>query len=86
MLQTIFNLRGNSYKSNKIPSTFEELQLAAKKILHLVAKESENTNCLFRFTFTTPSQKEEKPVSDDESLLQALSVAFVAENDDDLQI
>jgi len=79
MLQTVFAFRGTSYKGNRIPESFEQLQKAARKIMQVhqrIDKDEARGNKGFNFTFITPGQEVEEKIIDDESLMHAINVAF----------
>ena len=77
MLNTYFYVRGTLYKSNKIPSSYDELKTGASKILNLLKdgdSACENTDVMnFYFTYTTPTQIAEAAIKNDEDLMQALT-------------
>ena len=95
MLHIVFHFRGNDFKGNRIPESYDHLIQAARTILlnhiggHQDASEENITQRSFTFTFITPINSMERPIVDDNSLLEALNEACdnsKGEEDDSLVI
>ena len=96
MLTSIFSFRGCDYKGNRIPESVEQLQEAANKILlvhNLRMPEPVHPqdllvekNLRFIFTYSTDQDKEETKITDDQSLRDAINLAFQGPNESNMII
>ena len=69
MLMTVFNFRGTDFKGNRIPESFQHLSQAAHTIrsqfLKQEKKNSSQNDVQFSFSYTTPQNPAEQPITDD---------------------
>ena len=76
MLHTVFHFRGNDFKGNRVPESYEHLIQAAYAIRRQVnmreSSENDEQNYAFNFTFITKQNTEERPIIDDKSMIEAI--------------
>ena len=79
MLTTIFTVGGSSYKSSRIPGSYDELKQAAVKIVLQHEGNSDSVGdprTVYKFSYKTPAMTQAKLILNDSDLMHAINQAF----------
>ena len=83
LLKIVYSYQGIEYEAHRIPEFYRHLEIAARQIFQVNLGRSSMELPNFTFTYVTSSEQWEQHVeavgariSDDRSLLEAISVAF----------